>query len=168
VEHNSEGVAYQSETQKIRPFVLKWLDGVVFDIGCGHDKVKPDAIGIDVRGLPGVDRLTSELNKISTTMPEYVGAADAVYSSHCLEHFHDDVGAVRDWVKLLKPNGYLVLYLPEITLYTMPNPEHVHEYKYPDFISQFMKNFKDLKVEDHGIDKGYDRYSFWVVARKIG
>ena len=54
MKHNSEGVAYQSETQKIRPFVLKWLDGVVFDIGCGHDKIKPDAIGIDVRGLPGV------------------------------------------------------------------------------------------------------------------
>jgi predicted SAM-dependent methyltransferase len=160
-------MSFQSETEKIRPKVMKWLDGFVFDIGCGHDKVKPAAVGIDCRPLPGVDRVTNRLNSISVDMAEYRGIADAVYSSHCLEHFQDDVGAIKDWSRLIKVGGYLVLYLPEISLYTVNNPEHLHEYKYEEFVSTFMAQFENLKVEDHGLDSGYDRYSFWIVAKRV-
>lgn len=161
-----DGIVYYSETQKIRQKVLMYCDGLVLDIGCGGDKIKPDAIGIDVRELPGVNLKTERLNKISEDFPEYVNGCDAVYSSHCLEHFKDDVGAVKDWIKLIKVGGYLVLYLPDMSLYKEYNPEHLHSYYHINFVSFFMKNFPGLKVEDHGIDEGYNRYSFYVVARR--
>jgi SAM-dependent methyltransferase len=38
---------------------------------------------------------------------------DFVFSSHCLEHIANPLKAVRDWLRVLKNRGYLVLILPE-------------------------------------------------------
>lgn len=47
------------------------------------------------------------------------GAYDAVYSSNVLEHIDDDVAALRELHRVLRPGGKLVLYLPAFqSLYT--------------------------------------------------
>ena len=43
------------ETTKIRDRVLKYCEGVGIDIGCGQDKIRPEAIGIDKVPHPGVN-----------------------------------------------------------------------------------------------------------------
>src|SRR5579859_570644 len=37
---------------------------------------------------------------------------DWVYSSHCLEHIQDDKTAVTNWMRVLKPGGYLLISVP--------------------------------------------------------
>jgi SAM-dependent methyltransferase len=56
---------------------------------------------------------------------------DFVYSSHLLEHLADPETALRNWWKVLKKGGYLILYVPHRDLFekkkTLPsssNPEH--------------------------------------------
>ncbi len=55
---------------------------------------------------------------------------DFVHSSHCLEHMVDVVVAVRNWIRVLKPGGYLIVTVPDEDLYeqkTWPsrfNPDH--------------------------------------------
>lgn len=42
---------------------------------------------------------------------------DFVVSSHCLEHLHDPYIGLKNWFRILKPDGYLVVTIPEEDLY---------------------------------------------------
>jgi SAM-dependent methyltransferase len=44
-------------------------------------------------------------------------AFDFVYSSHCLEHLEDVPCALRNWVRLVKPGGWLYIIVPDYVLY---------------------------------------------------
>lgn len=45
------------------------------------------------------------------------GAFDFVFSSHCLEHMRDPAQALRNWFRVLRPGGHLVLTFPDEDLY---------------------------------------------------
>lgn len=56
---------------------------------------------------------------------------EVVYSSHCLEHIADPVTALKNWWRILKPGGNLIVCVPHRDLYekkkSLPslwNPEH--------------------------------------------
>ncbi|MCX6151802.1 MAG: class I SAM-dependent methyltransferase [Ignavibacteriales bacterium] len=58
---------------------------------------------------------------------------DFVYSSHTLEHLIDPGIALKNWWRILKRNGFLILYIPHRDLYEkkkkLPsrfNPNHFH------------------------------------------
>jgi SAM-dependent methyltransferase len=60
-------------------------------------------------------------------------AFDFVYSSHTLEHMVDAGIALGNWWRVLKPGGFLILYIPHRDFYekksTLPsrwNPDHKH------------------------------------------
>jgi SAM-dependent methyltransferase len=42
---------------------------------------------------------------------------DFVHSSHCLEHLRDPDEGIRNWFRVLKPGGYLVITVPDEDLY---------------------------------------------------
>jgi SAM-dependent methyltransferase len=42
---------------------------------------------------------------------------DFVHSSHCLEHLADPQEALRNWIRILKPGGYLIVLVPDEDLY---------------------------------------------------
>jgi len=73
----------------------EWQE-VRFDI---TESVKPDIIG-DMRNMPQVP----------------TGSMDALYSSHNLEHVyaHEVRGVLKEFIRVLKPGGLLVLTLPDI------------------------------------------------------
>jgi len=96
--------------------------------GGGGDSVAsivPAAIGIDV-DYPGYD---------GVRLPFADGSQDAIYTSHCLEHISDYRGALRDWFRVLKVGGFLVIVVPHQWLFerkrTLPsrwNPDHKRFY----------------------------------------
>lgn len=45
------------------------------------------------------------------------GSYDFVHSSHCLEHLRDPVEGLKNWFRVVKPNGYLVITVPDEDLY---------------------------------------------------
>lgn len=179
---------YHSEAAKVRdlPRVMQYITGKVLDIGCGPDKITPDAIGVDGRDLPGVDHVF-ELGEDSKDVIEAILGKhngekfDVVFSSHFLEHMMDQYRTVRHWRLAIKPGGYLVLYLPDGNHYdNKENPEHMVDMKYEPFMFWFQRVFcgegKDFKgnplkklfeVVESGMDVGDDRYSFYVVARRV-
>jgi SAM-dependent methyltransferase len=58
------------------------------------------------------------------------GTFDFLYSSHCLEHLRDPAAALRNWIRVVKPEGYLVVAVPDEDLYEQGrwpsafNPDH--------------------------------------------
>ena len=62
------------------------------------------------------------------------GVADAsfdfVHSSHCMEHMVDVYESLRNWIRVLKPGGHLIVTVPEEDLYEQGrwpsrfNPDH--------------------------------------------
>lgn len=42
---------------------------------------------------------------------------DFVFSSHCLEHLNDPVEGLQNWLRVTRPNGYIIFAIPEEDLY---------------------------------------------------
>ena len=121
-----------NESRKVVWEVTPYLRGRGLDIGAGDFKVLPHAISVDnchhacfgYNIKPDVFVETAEDLSIfgSQTM-------DFVYSSHLLEHMERPAECLKEWYRLVKPGGYLVLYLPHEDYYPKmgedgANPDH--------------------------------------------
>jgi SAM-dependent methyltransferase len=87
--------------------------------------------GIDVGGQPDPLSLYSEFFPLMTDVKiwdlddgdaqflESIGddTLDFVHSSHCLEHLHDPIEGLRNWLRVIKPGGYIVATIPDEDLY---------------------------------------------------
>lgn len=77
------------------------------DIGCGEDPVTPDC-----------DRCDQALGHDAESLPHVPDAAyDWVYSSHCLEHLRHPLRALKEWWRILRPGGWLIVVVPDEDLY---------------------------------------------------
>lgn len=92
--------AVWSEAEK-KIFVGKGID-----IGCGNDPINPSVEKFDVG-----DGDANEITKYVKS--EY----DYVFASHCLEHMKNPALTIKDWWKLVKPGGHLVIVVPDEDLY---------------------------------------------------
>lgn len=170
------------ESHKIVARLQNYLQGLVMDIGCGEEAVVPGAFGVDGRPFPCVFHATNNLYDLPSQLPHLLGTFDCVFSSHTLEHLPDSYKCVSEWSEFLKPGGYLILYLPEGSAYdNYSNPEHFHDTTHKQFEFWFRRAFcgealtftgaaysppKFILVES-GLDLGENRYSFYLVAKKI-
>ncbi len=84
----------------------RYFQGAGLDVGYGGDPVVPGVTGWDFEH--GDAQLLKSLGDESF---------DFVYSSHLLEHMVEPELALRNWWRVLKPGGYLILYLPHRDLY---------------------------------------------------
>ena len=102
---------YMIEAKKLvaeYPDVLRYIKGNGLDLGSGLGKVKQSALGIDFgeNGINWVGNVT-QLHWFHDNVLDYV------FSSHCLEHMHNEVEVVKEWKRVVKPGGYVVIYLPD-------------------------------------------------------
>ena len=103
-------------------FFEKYCQGKGIDIGYGHDLLCDNCIGWDFEHGDAQYLKAVENSQF-----------DFVYSSHTLEHLAEVDVALKNWWRILKCGGYLILYLPHRDLYekklTLPsrwNPDHKH------------------------------------------
>lgn len=164
-------------------FFDKYCRGEGLDIGCGNDPVVP--------GCSGWDLINGDAQYLD-------GAEDAsfdfVYSSHCIEHMDDVRVAIKNWFRVVRPGGYLIIYGPDRDLYEkrrqLPsrfNPHHKHMFLLGkaeppdtlDIIEELKQALigKDYDIEyikrcSDGWEKGVSEvqskgeYSFEIVVRK--
>jgi SAM-dependent methyltransferase len=96
-------------------FVRKYFRGRGVDIGG-----KPDPLILYTEFFPLLTEVkTWDLEDGDAQKMEGVAdeSYDFVFSSHCLEHLHDPVEAIRNWLRIVKADGYIVFALPEEDLY---------------------------------------------------
>ncbi len=167
-----------SETSKCRERLKKYCVGYGLDVGYGGDPIIPSAITMD---------MPTPYTKVGPGAPLNLGgdardlkwfrdnALDYVYSSHLLEDYveEDMKTALMEWLRVIKPGGYLILYCPVEAVYRKHCDKAGEPYnlshKYADFNLDFVKRL----LKELGI--GYtiahenplvDDYSFELVIKK--
>ena len=111
-------------------FIDAYLSGEhVLDIGYkgytnGAVPITPRAIGIEFD--------CSEHEE--GALPFADGSQDAVFASHCLEHVPDFAMALRDWFRVLRAGGFLVIMVPHQFLYekraTLPSQHNADHQRF--------------------------------------
>lgn len=149
------------ETGKLRERVLPYCKGEGVDLGCGRDKVTPAALGVDDDSWPEADVIAD----VSGPLPFDDARFDYVYSSHALEDLSDTEAHLREWTRILRRGGHLILMVPTTGCFTGVNCDHVHEGWRASELSSLVEEAGCVVVESFE-DVGKDRYSTVVVGRK--
>lgn len=133
----------------------------VVELGCGPKKTVPNAIGVDRvaygEQVPGtIQDFVSKADIIANveeTLPIESGRFDTGIARHILEHVIDPVFAVREWGRILKHGGRLIIAVPNHELRnSIPlNIEHVHGWT-PRSLMNFMESqgWKTIDMLDPG------------------
>lgn len=137
------------------PFAKEMLSGNGLDIGCNRPEwAFPGSIMIDTEIQDDYDAFN---------LPE--GEFDYIFSSHCLEHIPDWVGALDYWNTRLRVGGTMFLYLPHYSQkYWRPwnNRKHINILQ-PEYLKEYFqtRGYQDIMVT------GHDLYNaFYAVANK--
>lgn len=110
-----------SETAKHRPLVAHLAGGNGIDIGSAGDPLVPWAIQIELsaeryrayNSTRPEARLHWHADDAVTNLPFKDGVLDFLHSSHLLEDFEDWRPVLKEWDRVLKPGGYMIIAVPD-------------------------------------------------------
>jgi SAM-dependent methyltransferase len=96
-------------------FATRYFRGAGVDIGG-----KPDPLALYRELFPAVTEIRTwdwedGDAELMDSVPDE--SFDFVHSSHCLEHLVDPVRGLKNWFRVLKPGGHMVVIIPDEDLY---------------------------------------------------
>jgi SAM-dependent methyltransferase len=159
-----------------RRFATRWLVGSGIDIGAGNDSLGAYASMFPlIKSVLAWDIPNGDATLMKNVPDENF---DFVNSSHCLEHLIDPSLALINWIRICKPDGHLLLIVPDEDLYEQGvwpstyNADHKWSFTIGktnswspksinviDFLRPFCHKVDILKIEL--LDSGY----FYGIAR---
>lgn len=160
------------ESRKIRWEIVPWTRGTGLDLGCGMEKCFPHFIGLDNghhemfrhRIQPDLRRPAEDLSLFGT------GALDFCFSSHLLEHYpYERVPEVlKEWMRVLKVSGHLVLYLPDEDQYPAVGEANANvDHKWNVNQTRVLEAMPDgFDLVDYQVRDQDDEYSLYFVFEK--
>ena len=147
---------YTSETAKVRHLVEGYCTGHGCDIGFGGDKIKKDnCIGIDYAtpyAYTGKDKVDIACDVMHERIPVADDSFDYVYTSHLIEDFTDTTKALKEFIRILKSGGNLILVFPDQKQYEdhcaktgqCLNEHHIHQEMGLAFMYDKLKNIPNI------------------------
>lgn len=138
------GISVDAEGDVIRSIAKQ---GEVLELGCGNVKTIPGAVGMDrVPGgemIPHVGKISVAdiVADVSEILPVADKKYDVVVCRHVLEHCVDIVKTIREWARVLKDGGQLIIAVPNenVNKGIPMNPEHLH-----GFTPESLRNLMEL------------------------
>lgn len=177
-----------NESSKTRWRAIVYCRGKGLDLGCGPEKLiaSDNCIGVDnnidatLFGRPAQYNVKADVTDLSMFG---TGSMDWVFSSHTLEHVSPEkvTDTLREWMRVLKIGGFLILYLPDMEQYPkcpdkelgieafepVCNPDHKWNCSY-DRVIGFMEklhfNWDLVAFEKCSSD---DEYSLFFVFKRL-
>jgi len=118
------------------------MSKIILDLGCGKNKYKEDAIGVDILPLLNVDVVADLRNKY---LPFKDNIADIVIASHIIEHLNSDdrINFFYEVYRILKPNGQFILRFPHSAAWRTKT-----DIQHKDIGNLTIKTFKNLDFEN--------------------
>lgn len=163
-----------NEAAKVRFDIVEFTRGHGLDLGCGPNKAFPHFVGVDNLkdvSLFGIEFSPDKVVETCERLPEFADESqDFVFSSHLLEHISAYQSALAEWWRVIKPGGYLVLYLPHKDLYPKigqpgANIDHKHDFEQND-ITNVMRSFGGWSLIVNELRADGNEYSFLQVYQK--
>jgi ADP-heptose:LPS heptosyltransferase/predicted SAM-dependent methyltransferase len=166
-----------NEAAKICWEIVRYTRGRGLDLGCGPQATFPHFIRVDnlkdsqlfgQHIKPDIRVDTAEDLSVFTTE-----SMDFVFSSHLLEHIEpaNVVKTLKEWLRVIKVGGYLVLYLPDEDAYPKcgepgANPDHKWNVSYVRLIDYLRKagSWDLVDFQKRGEDEEYSLY--FVLQKK--
>jgi len=162
----------KSETETARPFLERFCQGDTLDIGYGGDPITTGAILVDKKRFDeyGEDQIVCDALVNLPFEDDFFGT---VYSSHLLEDAVNTEAVLKEWVRVLAPDGNLILFLPNQMAYeahcaehgTLPNQDHKHKHFCFEYVIACLPACMNVIHFENPVT--YNPYSFAIVARKI-
>jgi predicted SAM-dependent methyltransferase len=165
-----------SETSICRHITAPYCQGNGVDLGSGGDPVVPWSIQVDLPEDAFVSYghvhdvgVPIQWRGSATDLPFKDATLDFVYSSHLLEDFKDWVPVLREWLRVLKLGGHLIIMVPDHAAFRAAvaagqgdNLSHQHE-SFPGELTEILKHDVEVlmdRVEPEG------SYNIIFVGRK--
>lgn len=158
----------------------KGLPGVGADIGSQGFRTVPWAMQLDLPpeefsaycgGEPAHGPI--QLRGHADKLPFDSDSLDFLLSSHLLEDFLEWTPVLREWVRVLKPGGHLIILVPDkerwgqaIIKGQPPNCSHKHE-SFAGELSTYAEAIGVTVLEDRLTDKSPNDYSILFVGQKL-
>jgi predicted SAM-dependent methyltransferase/ADP-heptose:LPS heptosyltransferase len=166
-----------NEAGKIKWEIVKWTRGRGLDIGAGLYRTFPHFITVDnnidahIFGhtMPRPDLYVEDASDLGLVATE---SMNFVFSSHMLEHVEPQklVKTLKEWLRVVKMSGYLVLYLPDEDQYPKmgepgANPDHKWNVSY-DKVVELMEKAGTWDLLDFQKRSSGFEYSLFFVFQK--
>lgn len=146
-----------SEGDLIRSFVQ---GDSILELACGGQKTVRNSIGIDlipsgemIPGLVSTQSQADVVGDVEKALPFEKHHFDTIIARHILEHVLDPIGTIANWSEVLKPNGKLIIAVPDNSKHdTIPlNFQHLHAFT-PNSLVRIMEmlGWKIDVVKDSG------------------
>lgn len=170
-----------SETEKYRSLTVPYCVGNGIDIGSGGDPVVPSAIQMELpeeaygsynnyRVPKSVIQWRSYRSVFDLPFRDRV--LDYVYSCHLIEDYLDWNLILREWVRVIRPGGFLVIVVPDkgkwqeaVSKGQPPNDAHRHEASVGE-LSGFVETLGLEVIRDSLTGLNESDYSIVFIARK--
>lgn len=152
----SGGPSVDLEGDLIRSFITD-KDIKIIELGCGPQKTVERAVGIDrvpkgevIPHLQGRISVADIVSNVDEPLPIIDGTQDVVIARHVLEHVLLEIRTLKEWKRIIKPGGKLLIAVPDerITSSIPLNPEHLRCYS-PESLKDTMEviGFKEIKSQ---------------------
>lgn len=145
--------------------------GKGIDVGCGNQKVVADAIGVDLCafGEKTFQDTTSvaDIKASGDNLHMFAdGSLDYVVARHNIEHYSNPIKALREWHRVLKPDGKIGLCTPDDGCVNGIRLDSSHRHSFSRDCMRDLLQVTGFEVESlGGTANGWD---FYVIARKNG
>jgi len=83
--------------------------GLGLEIGCGTNRFSNTVLAIDRSMASSADLICD-----ASVLPFRDGRFDFIFSSHCLKDFDNPLSVMGEWLRVIKPLGYLLILLPNM------------------------------------------------------
>lgn len=166
-----------SETAKHRHLVLEYCQGNTLDLGSSGEPVVPWAIQVE---LPREKYI--EYNKTrpdadiqwrgsALDLPFKDRVVDTIHTAHLLEDFADWGPPLKEWDRVLKVGGYMIIAVPDAVRFRSrvarglngENASHRHEAEIGE-LSRYLHTYEVIR--DGFVSDDPEEYSILFIGRK--
>lgn len=170
---------YRSPTNIVgyiqRAVVIYWAirehertGGIGLEPGCGQ-AISPFCVGTDyyagqVHPVYG-GAYQPHVRSMGEVLPFNDRAFDFIVSHHSLEHMRDTEKTLREWLRVLKPGGKIVVVMPDKNYGPFGDPSHVSECT-PEEFRRVLERIENIRIIQ--LDSLRNHFSFDALIEKTG